>query len=541
MTRSRTKLDPWIENLITSHGTEKELNSANLKARVVAVGKMSHSQALVIQGPPELLFISDGVVQIPAVLTDTAWEHLQEDEDRESFSSLVNTTVCLQTYSLQFHMTTEKRRSKFFLSLGKLATMAAGPVKECPPCCTTLSSVRVKICDTWTALQHQNSPQAEFSQSGIDLSELLGVWQYDCFMDLAEEVRLRLTAARGSASPQPSTSRDPPGRPLGAHLRTAWDIDRVRCKGAKPFSIPMAHLVIPDTAPRSQPVDASATPSGLVVYPMGGQSAEPQGAAREPFLEVNRAALSEEMDQGHVSDPWTAFSGASKVFSSSLSYDTSPRSQALTSTQVPSGGLEHDVSPTVTGSTGDQSFLPPYQNPVPMHASPHTPPSSESSPPDCAARADPNAAQSSGERTPGLLEKDPSDASGEAVPTTSGAGVKRKRREHHHHHPSTVAGPEQEGAPCVDLSPPSWLFESQTGPLPEAGRGSQQARVANGGVSYPAAVHSDGSRFSYHYKVCLKNVQDLSGFKVAGDHLHWAVKYLVVPKEADDDDNRNIS
>ncbi|KAK0132245.1 hypothetical protein N1851_032961 [Merluccius polli] len=589
MTRSRTKLEPWIENMIISHGTEKEMNTANLRARVTAVGPMPHSQALEVQGPPELLFLSDGVVQIPAILTDSAWEHLQEEEDRECFSSLVNTTVCLLTYSLQFHVAPEKRKSRFFLSLSKLATMAAGPVKECPPCCTTLSSVRVKICDMWKALQDPSSGHTE-SQSGIDLTELLGVWQHDCLMDLAEEVQERLTAARRSSSPpQPSTSRDPLALPFGTHARTGWDVDRVRFKGAKPFSIPMAHLIIPDTVaptpgPPTQPYEGSATPSGLIP-PSGdqpvvnsmpaaqphastsGHSAKPQDVARAgrgfeetrsppPFFEVREAMLLEDMDHD-TSNPWDRFPPPSKMFCTSSCSEMSnscagsrleceEEMVAVTGTQAPLGGLDHDVSTAATSvesSKGHQSFLPPYQNPAPLHALRFTPTSSRSSPPDSMAQAEPIAVQSSREKTPRLVKekadvcskKEPQDASGEVVPTTSSAGVKRKRPEHHHHPPGTAAGPEQEGVPWVDLSPPSWLFESQPGPIPEAGRSSQQAGVAAGGASKPPAVHSDGSRFSYHYKVSWKNTQDLSRFKVADDRLHWAVKYLVTPKQLGSD------
>ncbi|CAL8357762.1 unnamed protein product [Lota lota] len=554
MARSRNKLEPWIENMIISHGTEKEKNTANLKARVVSVGKMPHSQALGL-GPPELLFLSDGVVQIPAILTDTAWEHLQEEEDRECFSSLVNTTVCLQTYSLQFHMAPEKRKSRFFLSLSKLAAMAAGPIKECPPCCTTLSSVRVKICDTWKALQDQNLAQTESSQSGIDLTELLGVWQYDCLMDLVEEVQERLTLARRITSPQPSTSSDPPALPLGTHVRTEWDIDRVRCKGAETFSIPMAHLIIPDTValplrPPSLPDEGSATPSGLIppssdqlvmhstpaTQPhasTSGPSGEPQDVVRgcgfektpprDNVLNVCEGVLLEEMDSDE-SNPWNMFPAPSKVFCTSSSSETSPGSKlspsqarpdpavhlqaqcekrAATSTRAPQlPGPDTDVPPTVEPSKGDQRSLTPYQQPATLHS----PTSSKSSPPDCVARAEPIAIQSSGEKTTGPVEE--------------------------HHQPGPAAGPEQGGVPCVDFSPPSRVFENQTGPIPEVHHSSQQDRVA-GGNSYPPAVHSDGSGFSYHYKVSSKNVLDFSRFTVADDHLNWAVTYLVVPKHAD--------
>uniref|UniRef100_A0A8C5AEV1 Shelterin complex subunit TPP1/Est3 domain-containing protein n=1 Tax=Gadus morhua TaxID=8049 RepID=A0A8C5AEV1_GADMO len=422
--------EPWIENMIINHGTEKEKNIANLKARVIAVGKMTNSQALGVQGPPQLLFLSDGVVQIPAILTDTAWENLQEDEERECFSSLVNTTVCLQTYSLQFYMAPEKRKSKFFLSLSNLAATAAGPIKEGPPCCTTLSSVRVKISDTWKALQHQNLAQTEISQSAIDLTQLLGVWQEDCLMDLVAEVRERLTAAR----------------------RTT-----VRCKGAETFSIPMAHLIIPDTAalslrPPTQPGEGSTQQSGLI--PPSGDppvlhstpAAKPKASSSRP-----RAEPQDEVDADQ-SNPWNMFPPPSKVFCTSSA--------------------------------------------------------STSSPADCGDLAEHSAIQPSGGKSPGPVE------------------------DHHQPPPGPAGVAEQGGVPCVDLSPPSWLFESHPGPVPEPRRSSQQGRVAGGGT-YSPVVHGDGSSFSYRYKVSVKTVMDLSRFRVADDHLNWAVKYLVVPRHTD--------
>ncbi|CAL8324541.1 unnamed protein product [Gadus morhua 'NCC'] len=551
--------EPWIENMIINHGTEKEKNIANLKARVIAVGKMTNSQALGVQGPPQLLFLSDGVVQIPAILTDTAWENLQEDEERECFSSLVNTTVCLQTYSLQFYMAPEKRKSKFFLSLSNLAATAAGPIKEGPPCCTTLSSVRLKISDTWKALQHQNLAQTEISQSAIDLTQLLGVWQEDCLMDLVAEVRERLTAARRTTSQQPSTSRDPPARPLGIHVRTEWDLDRVRCKGAETFSIPMAHLIIPDRAalslrPPTQPGEGSTQQSGLIppsgdppvlhstpaAKPKASSSrprAEPQDVVRGCGFEKTpppprgnchndgEGVLLEEVDADQ-SNPWNMFPPPSKVFCTSSSSETSPgtkpspcqearpdpavhlqaqwEKRALTRNRAPQVGPDGDVSPTLEPSKGDQSLITPYQKP----ASPHSPTASTSSPADCGDLAEHSAIQPSGGKSPGPVE------------------------DHHPPPPGPAGVAEQGGVPCVDLSPPSWLFESHPGPVPEPRRSSQQGRVAGGGT-YSPVVHGDGSSFSYRYKVSVKTVMDLSRFRVADDHLNWAVKYLVVPRHTD--------
>ncbi|KAG7281517.1 hypothetical protein CRUP_007551 [Coryphaenoides rupestris] len=547
MTRSRTKLEPWIENMIISHGTENEMNTANLKARVIAVGTVTSSQALGAQGSPELLFLSDGVVQIPAVLTDAAWEHLQQEEDRECLSSLVHTMVCLQTYSLQFHMDPEKRKSRFFLSLGMLATMAAGPIKDCPPCCTTLPSVRVKICDTWRTLQSPESVLTQSSQSAGNLSELLGVWQYDCLMDFVEEIQERLTAARGSASQQPSTSRDPLPPPSGVPVRTGWDVDRVRFKGAGPFSVPVAHLVIPDrVAPPpeapAQPVEGGGTQSGLIP-PSGdrpvvssmpaaqprastsGHHGGPRDTARGRGFEETTTAPPREglhhvcealfLDQ---SNPWNMFPPPSEVFCTSSSSETS---------------LVKRLSPSQAGC--EESFLPPYQNPPAHAASCLTPVSSGSSPPDSMAQVEPIAVLSSGEKIPCLaVEADVCSEKDLQGTTSSACRVKRKRPESCHRQPGTAAGPEQEGVPQVDLSPPSWLFESQRRSTPQAGCSSQQAGGASSPLPPPPPmVHSDGSHFSYRYKVSRKNMQDLSRFKVADDHLRWAVKYLVVPKHVD--------
>uniref|UniRef100_A0A4W5M808 Shelterin complex subunit TPP1/Est3 domain-containing protein n=2 Tax=Hucho hucho TaxID=62062 RepID=A0A4W5M808_9TELE len=113
MTRGRrTKLEPWIEQVILSYGTDPKEEKKNtlMKAHVVGVGRMSESQARQTEGLTTLLFLSDGVVHIPAILTQDAWETLQEQEDRECFSSLINCTVCVYSYTLQFNMDSEQVR-----------------------------------------------------------------------------------------------------------------------------------------------------------------------------------------------------------------------------------------------------------------------------------------------------------------------------------------------------------------------------------------------------------------------------------------------
>uniref|UniRef100_A0A3Q2D4Y2 Adrenocortical dysplasia protein homolog n=1 Tax=Cyprinodon variegatus TaxID=28743 RepID=A0A3Q2D4Y2_CYPVA len=263
------KLTPWIENLIMSYGSREDPPSGHLKAHVIGVGQMSESQAPATDGPTGLLFLSDGSLQMPAVLTASAWETLQEQEDRESFSSLPNSTVILKNFMLQFHMDPEQTRCWFFLSVGEMATFAAGPVKDSPPCCTSLASVRMKICRTWRSLLGQEDSQS--SQGGMDLSELLGAWQHDCLQTLLEDVRKKLLALR---SPQPSTSAPS----LSLSCSTRWDLDRVRYRGQPSFSIPERFLLIPEgDAGATRQVEAECRkpePAG------GGMGSRPDGGTR---------------------------------------------------------------------------------------------------------------------------------------------------------------------------------------------------------------------------------------------------------------------
>ncbi|XP_023126774.2 adrenocortical dysplasia protein homolog [Amphiprion ocellaris] len=244
---ARNRLTPWIESLILSYSVPEEdeegeeehggRSRGQLRAHVVGVNHMSESQAQLqsSEDPTGLLYLSDGQLQIPTVLTAAAWEHLQDQEDRECFTSLLNSTVCIQDYRLLFHMAPEETRCRFFLSVGQLATVAAGPVKDKPPCCSTLNSVQGKIRLTWRALRGQEDSE---SQDGHELTVLLDEWQRDVLEELKQDIRRRL-------NPQPSTSSHQASSTLHT---TGWDLDRIRYKGEEPFSVPMRYLLIPEDA-----------------------------------------------------------------------------------------------------------------------------------------------------------------------------------------------------------------------------------------------------------------------------------------------------
>ncbi|XP_078139273.1 adrenocortical dysplasia protein homolog isoform X2 [Centroberyx gerrardi] len=571
---SRTRLDPWIETMILSHGSEQGGSTGRLKAHVIGVGQMSLSQAQGSEGPPGLLFLSDGVVQIPAVLTESAWEHLQEQEDRECFSSLVNATVCVHAYRLQFHMAPEQTRCRFYLSVGELATTSAGPVKDNTPCCTTLPSVRSKISKTWRALVGGDPPESQESQCQFDLTELLGEWNHDCLQAVLDDVRDRLRTARSCpVTPQPSTSSCNPPLPRNdACTATGWDADRVRYKGAERFSVPVSHLLIPEEAPLDE---GSETLSGLLLTsegrktdsPLARQDAEtvepsvddselqtarpaafersPQASSPLPEVSV----LSEDLvagmmdcDARPLSNPWDIFPPPCEMLSTSSCSDASVTPEVLplplqslldpvqslpgpaamvTSTQLPVRGSGD--TQTSEQSKGEHSFLPPYQKPQPSPIL--APASGSSSSSSSTSVSQPESAAAPLNLLP-VSDREKRDAQREC------RKAKRKRSEPTPDALTTLEEEEEEDAQMA-WSPPSWLFETQALSREEVARSFKKDKAAASVPRKTPTAHCDGSRFSYSYQVSGQSLQDFSRFEVADGLVHWAVKYLVTPKQTD--------
>ncbi|KAM4619194.1 adrenocortical dysplasia protein homolog [Polymixia lowei] len=590
MPRTRSSLEPWIEDVILKYGTEQKTTTGQLRAHVVGVGQLSNSEAQGTEGPTGLLFLSDGVVQIPAILTESAWEHLQEQEDRECFSSLVNTTVCLQAYHLKFHMALEQTKCRFFLLVGELATTAAGTVKEITPCCTSLSSVRLKISKTWRTQFGHDTVDTQSSQHGFDLSELLGEWQHDCLQALLDDVSERLRTTKNAMSSRPSTSSCIPSLlPSDTYTGTGWDADRIRFKGLEPFNIPLSHLLMPDEeAQRPQAVldEGSETPSGLlvpsedrmtdsrpatkqtsppVVHDLKWQRAEPEILEKihnfNEHTPPQASILNEDMVAGmnghDMSNPWDIFDAPCDVLCTSSCSDVSMTSEvtppqlvpipavfhtecvtgAITSTQVPSNGS--GVSQTSEQSKGGDSFLPPYQKPQSTSGLVLTSGSSNSETSAKSIARPLNLSLSTGSHSakttqhplpmsePEKPQADKDTEMQEEVAQTKCRVAKRKRNEQP---PDSVTDSEEDDA-VIALSPPSWLFETQAVSGSDAGSSLTQGKTAGTVSRKTPAVHSDGTQFSYSYKVSSECLQDLSKFKIADDVLHWAVKYLVVPKQ----------
>ncbi|XP_049431190.1 adrenocortical dysplasia protein homolog [Epinephelus fuscoguttatus] len=584
---TRSTLSPWIESLILSYGSEEGSSSGRLKAHVIGVGQMSQSQAQGSEGPTGLLFLSDGVLRIPAILTASAWEHLQEQEDRECFTSLVNTTVCIQDYRLQFHMALEQTKSRFFLSVGELASTAAGPVKDNTPCCMTLPSIRLKVCMTWRALLGQEDSQK--SQCGFDLSELLGEWQHDCLQAVLEDVQERLIVASSRpVSPQPSTSTYIPSL---AHpdtfTATSWDVDRVRYKGMKCFTVPIKCLIIPEedtqqtcagTSGRSATSEdrkrelLQDCKSSEMTLPSGDGAewqiakpavVEPDGDNENSPCPLEDSMLHEglmiDSDIRPLSNPWDIFPPPCET---SLSSDASPEatptqsphnptatefksdhSAVLTSLQLPVTSSEESRQ-TSENSKGENSYLPPYQRQPHSTSLPTTAVSSTSvSPPEPFSRpsnllpaTDEHHSDTAQQNLP-ALDKEKQTLEKE---TFEGKKRKRKRSEPSPEALTTLVEEEAEESQ-ISRSPPSWLFDSQAGSRAEEGSSHRQGQTVGTVSSKSPTVHSDGRPFSYSYQASGQNLQDFSRFKVAQSLLHWAVKYLLVPKQTENPHDTSVT
>ncbi|XP_074533833.1 adrenocortical dysplasia protein homolog [Halichoeres trimaculatus] len=577
----QNKLSPWIESLILNYGSPDGSSSTRrrLKAHVIGVGQMTQSQAEGCDGPSGLLFLSDGVIQIPAVLTSSAWELLQEKEERESFNSLLNATVFIRDYQLQFYMAPEQTKCRFFLTVGELATTVAGPVKDATPCCTTLTSVRQKICVAWRALLGQESQDSQ-SQCEFNLTELLGEWEHDHLQAVLEEIRERLMTVKSHrVNPQPSTSTSiPPRIHQDTFISTGWDVDRVRFRGEKCFTVPISCLVIPeDHAQQLQtPEDVeSSTPSGLLaasedeardlpqINEAAGSVDDAEWRIEDPALVKVGCFANENLQQRvedneldvtmitrlnesvikPLSNPWDIFPAPEDT---SLSTDVSPEAlepqeqvPIFTSTQLPVQSSKESQQTSEKSSKEEQSDLVPYQNPpnsrglsITVSASASSsasPPDQLTTQPDISPATDrlSNEPQETQLEPEGqIFEEDIQSVKRKAET------AKRKRSD-----PLVEVLTILEEEAHISGSPPSWLFDSKNSSDPEEGSSHQQARTKEAALRTTPTVHSDGKLFSYSYQVSGKNQQDLSQFTISDSLLTWAVKYLVTPKQTKNSQN----
>ncbi|CAL9696992.1 unnamed protein product [Knipowitschia caucasica] len=513
---ARCRINPWIEKLIVSFDKDESASIGSLKAHVIGVGHMSQSQALGSEGPTGLLFLSDEQVQIPAVLTASAWENLQDHEDKECFNSLLNTTVGIQDYKMQFHMSSEQTRCRFYLLVGKMVTTAAG-VRDNTPSCTSLPSVRNKICETWRAMLRQQDDTPN-NESGFNLTALLDEWQHDCLQTELEHIREKL-----SANPQRSISINATAMSDPCTV-TQWDVDSVHFKGINCFSVPVHLLLIPDSAGQtnlqSTTHSDNVTNSQPKQYPeiqptslpeTGHQSTSGDGPNSIEFAPFVLSAT----DVGHMSNPWDMCPPPSNTSSTKTSPEASPVQQNPIFTKaVCPLDIGSQISSHPEGSqreiTAEPSLFPPFQKPIASTTSSSASANTLSSlsrvaNPGCSAIQ---------ESTDGHFTQ---KCKGSLRCRSVDVDV------------SVILDEEEQ----KDRSPPSWLFDSQRGGTSQQNTSQTQGPPAGQTNTVYPCVHADGRPFSYTYQVRGHELLHFSSFTVQQDLQQWAVRYLLRPAHAE--------
>ncbi|XP_068169754.1 adrenocortical dysplasia protein homolog [Antennarius striatus] len=501
---------PWIERVILNYGCQEGDSLGQLHSLVLAVGRMSQSQAQGCPGTTGLLFLSDGVLQIPALLTASAWEDLTTYEDRETLESLVDTVVDIRECQLQFHMSPEMTRCRFYLEIKQLSVKATWPLRPSVPSCTTLPSVQQKIRETWMRCPAEQ--ESESSQSGFELSRLLEEWRDDCMLEVLEDIQKTLM----DVDPQASTS-------------TSWDVDRLRDKGAKCFTAPVGCLLIPEGGAQQLETAAENTPP-LVEDDMSYE---------------NTISGLINSDITPRSNPWDMFPPPGY---SSFSSEASPAATSPPALQNPIGsesevGETANIQPFAQDSkessvTSQFSFLPPYQNQP--HSSNRLATASSSSSAPVSLLGPSTEPSATDKRCPNKTRPNPPtlDQDKERVEKTS-ANSKRKRCDSTPERIISRSAEEEEEA-AISGSPPSWLFDSHSGSGSREDSLHQQGPVDARLVRKSPVVHGDGSPFSYSYHASAHILQDFSHLEVADSLLQWAVKYLVAPQQTDDPQKTSI-
>ncbi|KAL2087868.1 hypothetical protein ACEWY4_016696 [Coilia grayii] len=318
--RNRIDPEPWIEQLIQDYGTPIPPDRA-VKATVVGAKDLTESQDETDASC--VVFLSDGVVFIPAVLTTQAWARLQDMEERESFSGLENAIVSVKSLQLNFHLEPELSNCQFYVTVNQMSTVGQASTHNAVPNCTRLDESSSQsqygfrltdLLEEWEKNDDRYYTPQEMTDKPATLSEpttshhILNTppgpstshpimdssaepspsYQYELpptssqWPPLLEEeeetehVRLLRGIMRRLAPTTPSQSHD-------VATPTRWDQDRLAYKVEEGFSLPAHHLLIPEdqrglitTATAAS--TSSSTPSDLVCPPCDRQTDQPTSA-----------------------------------------------------------------------------------------------------------------------------------------------------------------------------------------------------------------------------------------------------------------------
>ncbi|XP_072516549.1 adrenocortical dysplasia protein homolog isoform X2 [Salminus brasiliensis] len=486
--RAEVELKPWIERLVQDYGQSHR--DVSVRAHVVGVSDLTDSVRM-DESDACMLFLSDGAVFIPAVLSAAAWERIQELEEREAFSGLENTTVSVRKFELNFHMDNELTSCQFYLTVNQIISVGRVTKHFHPPSCTTLPSVKQQILKAWRSLMKECSVNSMNSQTGFPLSCLMGAWHNDLIMDMLNDAMEKITT--------------PTGCQEGVATPTHWHRERLRHRGEECFSAPMSHLLIPEEQRELLTADCGAssrseTLSGLVPFHVNVTVNQPvceQDQARgspppafDRLVDLEQPTLNHLRpevwcgrgeESGERINPWDMFCPAPDLLgtpSSSPENSIEPHSQkdsqsVLTiAPQVPMATSTQTQSSNISTEQMSDGSIMPYQRPHPsLHSSTY-----------------------SSEKT-------------------------------------TTEQTQKEQEKQQVLSPLTWVTKN-TALSTQDYSPTDPTSIKTLPECPPAKkVHSDGSGFSYTYETSPQVVSAFSQFKVPEQLVQWAVTYLGTPQQ----------
>uniref|UniRef100_A0A8C1MFB8 ACD shelterin complex subunit and telomerase recruitment factor n=1 Tax=Cyprinus carpio TaxID=7962 RepID=A0A8C1MFB8_CYPCA len=474
--RRMAELEPWIEKLIQNYGQSQ--CETTVKANVVGVCDISDSQRME-HTDVCMLFMSDGSAVIPAVLSDAAWERLQDLEEMESFTGLHNAIVYVRSFELKFDMNPDLASCQFYLKVNQMNTICIASKHQHPPSCTTLPSVRDQIIKTWRS--HREGSVS--SASGVSLSSLLDVWHNDIIINILNDATEKITM---SATYCPSVATP-----------THWHRERLHWRGQEQFIVPVPFLLIPEEQrelmtddPMCAVADSeSETPNDLAPppvesHPTSASSANQTMAAQDGISgscpEEGQSTLEHTRPEvlcgtgelsGDGESPWDMFTQEPALLGRCSTSDSNEQESQSLLKEVPplpvATSTQAQISKQISGAMSVDGITL-SQRPKPTQFSPS------------------------------------------------------------HSSDKSFRDPSQEQDKECALSPPSWLVHNTAPPSEQRPLASPPAgpKPSASPPTKPRKVHSDGTPFSYLYHPQPQVATALSHFQIPGHLIQWAVRYL---------------
>uniref|UniRef100_A0A8C1MBT1 ACD shelterin complex subunit and telomerase recruitment factor n=1 Tax=Cyprinus carpio TaxID=7962 RepID=A0A8C1MBT1_CYPCA len=464
--RRMAELEPWIEKLIQNYGQSQ--CETTVKANVVGVCDISDSQRME-HTDVCMLFMSDGSAVIPAVLSDAAWERLQDLEEMESFTGLHNAIVYVRSFELKFDMNPDLASCQFYLKVNQMNTICIASKHQHPPSCTTLPSVRDQIIKTWRYLRYvPNLP-------GVSLSSLLDVWHNDIIINILNDATEKITM---SATYCPSVATP-----------THWHRERLHWRGQEQFIVPVPFLLIPEEQRELMTDDPiadseSETPNDLAPppvesHPTSASSANQTMAAQDGISgscpEEGQSTLEHTRPEvlcgtgelsGDGESPWDMFTQEPALLGRCSTSDSNEQESQSLLKEVPplpvATSTQAQISKQISGAMSVDGITL-SQRPKPTQFSPS------------------------------------------------------------HSSDKSFRDPSQEQDKECALSPPSWLVHNTPSASPPTKPRKKCSYIVPASL---LQVHSDGTPFSYLYHPQPQVATALSHFQIPGHLIQWAVRYL---------------